>query len=197
MKKFDEKTYALALRIDQFNRSHGKDGNKDSILLAAAESGYTVWYHDYPAPCLITTRGPLDEAVTAIMWSEMHRQKRRPMLTVQREKVVDTIKTYAETAHHRATQTAHQRPNGEDTNEGWLFAEHSPIFKRAQEAAGELNGACNALSFLFGFWVEINWKPLSPYVSLDGKTYFPSSYATPDKVTIHWTEEEAETVFLA
>lgn len=82
MKKFDEKTYALALRIVRFNRSHGKIGDKDHILLTAFECGYDVWYHDYPAPILETPRGPLDVAIDAIEAS----QKRRPTpLAVRRE----------------------------------------------------------------------------------------------------------------
>lgn len=82
MKKFDEQVYALALRIVRFNRSHGADGDKDSIARAAEQCGHVVWYHEYPAPFLAVPRGPLDEAVNFIAASK----KRHPTpLTVRRE----------------------------------------------------------------------------------------------------------------
>lgn len=141
MKKFDEKTYALALRIVRFNhprtpRTTGRiDALKESIFEDAAQCDYVVLCHGHgsPTPYLSAARGPLDDAVTAIERSK----KRHPTPFTIRRAEAERRKTarYWNETRYRKPGPMHHTPAKRTANVLWILKDCIAVKGRASEIA--------------------------------------------------------------
>lgn len=141
MKKFDEQTYALALRIVRFNHPRTPrtmeriDALKEGISKDAAQCGYVVWCHGYssPTPYLSAARGPLDNAVTAIERSKKHHPT--PFATRRAEAERRKTALYWNEKRYRKPGPMHHTPAKRTANVLWILKNCIAVGNRAGEIA--------------------------------------------------------------